>query len=479
MSGATTDWYRPGATLIEYQKGRTIDNARAYKVAVQVRVPGDGAVFVGWKDTGLDIYLDPFPSFHYDLEGRLSKIAEVNRFWRRGLDNRMLLTERPQNAPPGPTRQKRSVAEGAAKASGSGEVARAPSTADAIGARIREPAERIRTLLATLTEVRAGSIEEIVDFARPDPAAAIEHLIPELERASRFDDVAAAASGELFRSIYKPITILPPDQYRALVLQATEGCAWNKCEFCGFYRDTKFRRRGVDEFTEHVRRVRDFFGAEVDLRTSVFLGQANAVMLPMEDLVPVFEVVAAEFPELTVAPREGATAKLAGIYSFLDAFTTRHKSVDDYARLRELGLRRVYIGMETGCEELLEVLRKPATNAGIAETVHVLEQAGVAVGIILLAGVGGVEFAERHVAQTLEAVRALPLGAADRVFLSELVDYPGATYGDTADDRRITLLPQADVAAQVKTLRHAIAGSFERGKGPKIAPYRVEGFLYT
>lgn len=467
---ATTEWMRPGVRMIEYQHGRTLDACGAYSVGVQARVETDAGpelAFAGLKDTGLDVYFDPFPSYHYDLEGRLSKIAAENRFWRRGLDNRTVVTERAPRGVPGPTRQTRRVDDEAATL-------------------FDEPAARIARWVAGLRalETRAadgGALEQVLDFARPNPRAALDTLLPLVERASRFDGAAAADSGETFRSIYRPITILPPDQYRALVLQATEGCAWNKCEFCGFYRDTRFRRRDPEEFREHVGRVRAFFGGDLALRTSVFVGQANAIMLPMDDLVPIFEIIGQEFPELTVAPDAalGAAAKLRGIYSFLDAFTTKHKTAVDYAELRRLGLRRVYIGMETGCETLLELLKKPATNEGLAHAMHALKEAGVSVGIILLAGVGGEEFAERHVAETLAAIRALPLGRDDLVFLSELVDYPGATYGDTAAASAITPLSDAAVAAQSKTLRREILGSFAKVAGPKVAPYRVEGFLYA
>jgi radical SAM superfamily enzyme YgiQ (UPF0313 family) len=48
-------------------------------------------------------------------------------------------------------------------------------------------------------------------------------------------------AGPFRNSIYKPVSILPPDQYLALVVQATEGCSYNECSFCTFYRDRPFR----------------------------------------------------------------------------------------------------------------------------------------------------------------------------------------------------------------------------------------------
>src|SRR3972149_737752 len=63
-----------------------------------------------------------------------------------------------------------------------------------------------------------------------------------------------------FLSIYKPISILPPDQYLALVLQVTEGCWWNKCTFCDLYRDRKFAIKSDEEVLRHIKEIRGFLG---------------------------------------------------------------------------------------------------------------------------------------------------------------------------------------------------------------------------
>ncbi|MHC4224340.1 MAG: hypothetical protein ACYSUN_10150, partial [Planctomycetota bacterium] len=94
-------------------------------------------------------------------------------------------------------------------------------------------------------------------------------------------DLDAAA----FRSAYAgPIPILPPDVYRALVLQATVGCAYNACLFCHFYRDRPFPIRRIDHFDTHVRRVRGAFGEGLSMRRGVFLGDADALMADTDRL---------------------------------------------------------------------------------------------------------------------------------------------------------------------------------------------------
>jgi hypothetical protein len=115
-----------------------------------------------------------------------------------------------------------------------------------------------------------------------------------LQRAARFGSAAARADAGRFGRVYRPIGILPPDQYLSLVLQATEGCSFRSCTFCEFYRDG-YRVRSASEFREHVPGVLDYLGDSLSLRSrAVFLGSANALAVPMTSLLPLFDIVAGE-----------------------------------------------------------------------------------------------------------------------------------------------------------------------------------------
>jgi len=133
------------------------------------------------------------------------------------------------------------------------------------------------------------------------------------ERIRRWDVDRLEAERERFRKVYKPISILPPDQYRALVLQATEGCSWNHCHFCTFYRDRAFRIHSPDSFRNHIQQVKEFVGAGIGLRMAIFLGDANALIIPQPRLRELLRVVHEEF-------RIGPQADFKGIYAFLDIF---------------------------------------------------------------------------------------------------------------------------------------------------------------
>ncbi len=98
------------------------------------------------------------------------------------------------------------------------------------------------------------------------PHGAASALPAVLARAAAFD--CPAADGDLlqFRELYHDIPILPPDQYNALVLLASDGCRYNKCTFCNFYRGVPYRPRTWDEFRQHVDAAVAYYGPALAAR---------------------------------------------------------------------------------------------------------------------------------------------------------------------------------------------------------------------
>lgn len=303
-----------------------------------------------------------------------------------------------------------------------------------------------------------------------------------LDGASRDLIARAAANGPealerqaaKFRGIYGNVPILPPDQYRSLVLQVTRGCPFNNCKFCSFYRGCEFHVLTAEEFDAHMAAVRGFFGESMRLRTSVFLGDANAVLVPTETLLARMGQVRRQF---NVAPaglsvrdevawRREHPRGLAGFHGFLDGLSGSRKTVADYRRLADAGLRRVYIGAESGCDELLERLGKPSRRDDVIETVESCKKAGVAVGLIFLAGIceEDASLAAEHRRATCELAARLPLDADDIIYLSPYVARQAAT----------PALPP-DVEAELAHLEAAIG---RRAGGPRVVTYDIRGFIY-
>ena len=115
--------------------------------------------------------------------------------------------------------------------------------------------------------LHAGSLQPTaaVALARPSAteagaAPASDEVLAELDdrlrRSLAWTPARLAAERDRFAAAYAPIPILPPDQYGAVVLQATFGCSWNRCTYCSFYQDRPFQVRPPEAFAAHVEAVR-------------------------------------------------------------------------------------------------------------------------------------------------------------------------------------------------------------------------------
>lgn len=335
-----------------------------------------------------------------------------------------------------------------------------------------------RTLSSTVEVRRRGTdnsrVRERLDQAEAldlfaqayDTAAAVyPHADAELrdrldQEILRWTPKTLLAEADRFHSIYKPITILPPDQYLCIVLQATEGCTWNRCTFCNFYQDRPFRAKTLEEFKAHVEGVKSFFGRGASMRKSLFLADGNALALSQQRIVPMMEVAAQAFPNLP-------------IYSFIDLYTGERRPVDQWRHLRDLGLHRVYIGMETGHDPLLQFLNKPGSQKELIRFVHDLKDAGLLVGLIVMVGVGGQEYREAHAKATYAAIERMPLGQGDLIYLSPFIEQLGSSYIEERKSQGLTPMSEEAVEAELTRLAQQF-----RSLGFKAARYDIREFMY-
>jgi radical SAM superfamily enzyme YgiQ (UPF0313 family) len=161
------------------------------------------------------------------------------------------------------------------------------------------------------------------------------------------------------------------------------------------------------------------------------------------------------------------------VYAFLDAFTGTRKSVEDYRALAELGLKRVYIGLESGHDPLLEFVRKPGHAQDAIETVEAIKAAGINVGLIVMIGLGGDRFAVGHVADTITVLNQMPLGEDDLIYFSDLVEEPATPYPLLAQQQDIHALSTEGRAGQRAALRAGL-----QQPGVKVSNYDVREFVY-
>ena len=294
-----------------------------------------------------------------------------------------------------------------------------------------------------------------------------DYFLPGLEQAALFDSKRAAKDQNNYLKCYKPVGILPPDQYMSLVLQASEGCSFNSCTFCSFYKNRPFHIKSLVEFENHVKNVKSFLGRGIANRKTIFLGDANALVIPTPRLIGQLEIIHKYFD----------VEKLGGIYAFLDGFSGEKKSVQDYQKLKTLGLLGVFIGMESGYKPLLDYLKKPGTPKDVLKSVKHLKKAGLKVGIIILSGAGGKKYAAGHIKDTIQMINRMKLDLNDIIYFSELV-VPGDTeYKQNAFSEGLSPLSSVEIKSQQEMIESGLKFTLRRGM-PHISKYDIREFIY-
>jgi len=414
------------------------------------------------KSTSVSLAADERYVASWDLGGRLYSAWRFGHTWRRGLNGQVLYKTRNEGAASVSAydaRERRTLVAGEARPIVDEAAAFARDVLEAI---FQAPADWEAGGAPPAGPERPPHVQR--GEPEPHPTISMAPLVERLRACARFDAVAADADAARFAAVYRPIGILPPDQYLSIVLQATAGCSFGTCTFCDLYRDG-YRVKTPDEFTSHLHGVLDYLGDSILLRRrSIFLGAANALAVPMPRLVELFETIQREVPK-PVPP----------VRAFVDAFTGVRKEAADYRRLRDLGLGRVYVGLESGHDPLLAFVRKPGTSAQAVETARALKAAGVAVGVIIMIGLGGRDFAAGHVADTPAAVSAMALGEGDILYFSDLVEVPGTAYPVIAGRTGLTPLALPERLAQLDAIKARLRFA---GRGPQMARYDIREFVY-
>lgn len=413
-----------------------------------------------WLDSGAQLYLSleagalavsfgGRENLSFDGEGRLVGAWIEKVTYRRALDNRVLAK---WVDPAQPARRLRRFL-------GATEIA-------ALLGHAVEAAARVRNGLA-------GGALSLAPGAEP-----LAPYLDWLARAAAWTPERYAAEAARFAAVYRPIPILPPDQYLALVVQATEGCSYNECSFCTFYRDRPFRIKRPDEMRDHVADVLAFLGRGATLRRKLFLADANAVVVAQKTLLPMLDVLNEALPIGAGGP-EGSVPDwhLDGIYAFVSAPDALRKSAHDFAALRARNLRRVYVGLETGCDPLRRFLRKQGSAADVLAAVETMKAGGLALGVIFMAGIGGEGYRDAHFADTVALLRRLPLGPGDLVYISPFVAADASPYLADAQAAGLSPLSEAGLEAEEARFRAALL-PWAQACGVKVSRYDVREFIY-
>ena len=186
----------------------------------------------------------------------------------------------------------------------------------------------------------------------------------------------------------------PPGEWKSYLLQCTVGCSNNTCTFCSMYKSKRYHTRPLADVLEDIRMAEKTFYKNTE---TVFLCDGDAIDLPVDYLLEVLKALYAAFP------------RLRRVTTYAGPRSTLRKSPDELRTIRQAGLQRAYLGVETGDDALLRHVKKGVGAEGMLQAGQRLVEAGFDLWAIVITGLegGGQQALERNAALTAEMINAM------------------------------------------------------------------------
>lgn len=225
----------------------------------------------------------------------------------------------------------------------------------------------------------------------------------------------------------------PPSEAQSLILPVTNGCSWNKCTFCEMYTapQKKFAVRDENQVLDEIKGV-----SEQLIIQRVFLADGDALALSTRRLLTILQAIQEHLPTVR------------RVTSYCLPSNLKNKSVNELQELADAGLTMVYVGAESGDDEVLQKVNKGETYASTLSALTKLGEAGIKRSVMILNGLGGRALSAQHADQS-----AALMNEAQPEFLSTLVvSFP---LGDARFKQRFAefeLLDQQDLFIELQRL---------------------------
>lgn len=178
--------------------------------------------------------------------------------------------------------------------------------------------------------------------------------------------------------------IRPPSEAYSILLQVTTGCSHNKCTFCGAYKDKRFSIKDAATISRDIEIASRTYP---DIRR-LFLCDGDALIIPHKRLLALLGEINTHLPKLTRIATY-ASSKAIGM-----------KSDEELSELRNHGLTMLYMGLESGHDEILHRVNKHGNSAAMIAQAHRAKAAGMKLNVTVLLGLGGKSMSKQHARAT-------------------------------------------------------------------------------
>ncbi len=238
--------------------------------------------------------------------------------------------------------------------------------------------------------------------------------------------------------------IRPPSEAGSLLVRLSRNCPWNKCAFCPVYKGAGFSTRSVDEVLVDLDLMKDTYG---DRPTTVFLQDANPLVTKPDHVITILEGIRQRFPNVS------------RITTYARSHTLALRKPEDLRRIREAGLDRVHIGLESGNNEVLALVEKGTTQAQQIDGGRGAVSAGFEVSEYWMPGLGGREFSEAHADDSAAALCAIQ---PHFIRLRSTAVVPGTPLAELEKSGRWTPLTEVETVQEIRRFLTGLAGVTSR-----------------
>lgn len=164
-----------------------------------------------------------------------------------------------------------------------------------------------------------------------------------------------------------------PMERASFMLPVMVGCSYNRCKFCTLFRRMKYRVLPLDQVEEEIKRVADVGGCP----KKIFLGDGNAFALPMDHLRAIVALIRKYFPDYEMINADATVTSIM------------EKTDEELQELADAGFRHLYLGVESGLDDVLEFMDKDHTNPEAMEAIKRIQGFGMYFDAHIMSGIAG------------------------------------------------------------------------------------------
>ena len=270
----------------------------------------------------------------------------------------------------------------------------------------------------------------------------------------------------------------PPSEGGAhsLLLRITRNCPWNRCTFCDMYKEEKYAIRPVEKIKKDIDAVAAIrtklietsnrMGLDGEINHQVanevmnsvsgfalypgfalvanwlicggetaFLQDANSINLKSEKLIEILSYLRKSFPSLN------------RVTTYARAKTISNKELDELKAIRKAGLDRLHVGLESGDDEILAMIKKGVTSEEQIMAGKKAMEAGFELSEYWMPGLGGFQRWEQHARNTARVLNEIePHYARSRPFFPRL----GTPIHDEFLAGNLSLLKVDEILTEIK-----------------------------